>query len=116
LTLRKEKTMHDKPKESDWTTFRAMVPEWRERYLRRCNPELVAILQDESLTPTEQFWNAEKRIGEEEKILRKCLDGHSRARMVEYLMLMYRHQMLTDEDLERFSEELRGWVIRLSEI
>lgn len=41
--------MSDKPKESDWKTFRKLVPELRERYLRQRNAELNAILHDESL-------------------------------------------------------------------
>ena len=108
--------MRDNPKESDWKTFRKMVPELRERYLSRCNPELLAILRDESLTPTEQFWNVEERIGKEVKILRSCLDGHSRSKMVDYMTVMYLQGMLTDDDLQGFTEELRDRVIRLAEI
>lgn len=93
-----------------------MVPGLRERYLKKCNSELIAILQDESHTPTEQFWNAVERINGEQKTLRTCLDGHSRSRMVEYMMLMYRHKMLNDVDLEGFSRDLIERIIRLAEI
>ena len=98
--------MYQKAKESDWKVFRKLVPELRERYLRKRSVELMAILQDEKLTPTEQFWALEERVGKEAAILRKCLDGHSRASMTRYVSLMYRHRMLHDEDLEQFSVEL----------
>jgi len=104
---------HDLPSESDWKMFRSIVPDLRERYLRERNSELSAILRDESLTPTNQFWNVSERIDEIGKILKSCLDGHSRSTMITYLMMMCRHQMLREEDLDGFSEEVRG---RLADI
>ena len=103
--------MYDDPKESDWKTFRKIVPELRERYLRQRNPELIKILEDDDLTPTEAFWTVEERIEKEAKILRKCLDGHSRSKMVRFMRTMYAHQMLTKEDLEPFSEEVRECIL-----
>ncbi len=106
----KKRTMNDKPKESDWKKFRAMVPELRERYLVKCNADLVDLLQDGASTATEGFWAAEKRIGKEAGILRKCLDGHTRSNMRHAMLLMYRNQMLADEVLEHFSGELRQHI------
>ena len=85
-----------------------IVPELRERYLRERNSEISAILRDESSTPTNKFWTASERIEEIGKILRSCLDGHSRSTMMNYLMIMCRHHMLTEEDLDDFSVEVRG--------
>ena len=107
---------NNQPEESDWKKFRALVPELRERYLRGRNAELIAILRNESLTPTEQFWNANERMDEVGTILRSCLDGHKRSTMVNSLMLMYRYQMITDQDLDGFSVEVRERLESLSEI
>jgi hypothetical protein len=107
---------HDLPSETDWKKFRMIVPELRERYLRQRNSELSAILRDESSSPTNQFWTASGRIEEIGKILRSCLDGHSRSTMMNFLMIMYRHQMLTEEDLDGFSEEFRRRLGRHTEI
>lgn len=100
----------DKPKESDWKVFRDIVPELRERYLRGRNAELAALLGDDSLSPTEQFWNVEKRARDIARILRECLDGHSRSKMVSFMKLMHKHDMLTAADLERFSLDLREMI------
>lgn len=97
----------NQPAESDWKKFRAIVPELRERYLRDRNTELAFILKGETLTPTEKFWAASERIEEIGGILRACLDDLRRSNMVHSLKLMYRHQMISDEDLSGFSEELR---------
>jgi polyhydroxyalkanoate synthesis regulator phasin len=99
--------MKDGPKESDWKKFRAMVPDLRERYLEKKNKELAAIFQDEKLTPTEQFWEVEERVREESRILRDCLDGHSRSKMTLFILVMVRRGMLTNEDASIFSDELR---------
>ena len=98
--------MTNQPAESDWKRFRAIVPELRERYLRDRNTELISMLQDEALTPTKKFWTATERMEEIGGILRTCLDDHRRSNMMHSLRLMYRHQMISDEDLSGFSEEL----------
>ena len=101
---------NNQPAESDWKKFRSIVPELRERYLRARNTELIAIFQSESLTPTEKFWTASERMEEIGGILRTCLDDHRRSNMMHSLRLMYHHQMITDEDLNGFSEEVRDRI------
>jgi hypothetical protein len=98
---------NNEPAESDWKMFRSIVPALRERYLRARNTELMAVFQSESLTPTEQFWKVNKRMEEIGGILRTCLDGHRRSQMMHAMRLMHHHQMITDEDLNGFSEEVR---------
>jgi len=106
--------MPDKPLESDWKTFRRRVPQWRERYLDRTNEEIAARLTDETKTPTERFWEAKDAVDEEAKILVDCLDGHSRSNMKLHLLLMYRHGLVMDADLNAFSDALREWVLMAS--
>ena len=95
---------------SDWNAFRRRVPEWRERYLRLKNEELVGLLRDEALTPTERFWQAKERMAEEARVLRACLDGHSKGKVAWYLSLMHGHGMIGNDDLDEFSEGLRATV------
>lgn len=106
--------MGNHPPESDWKIFRKMVPALRERYLGNLHPELIAILRDTSSTPTERFWRVEERVRKEAKILQRCLDGHSRSRMLEYMAAMYHHRMLSIADLQAFTEETRGRVMGLA--
>jgi len=98
--------MQKQPEEADWKRFRAIVPELRERYLRERNIELISILQGESGTPTEKFWTASERMEEIGGILRTCLDDHRRSNMVHTLARMYRHQMISEGDLNGFSEDV----------
>lgn len=111
-----EGTMYKKPLESDWKTFRKRVPEWRERYLRRKNRDIVNRLTAPAKTATEQFWDAKQTLDEEARTLRECLDGHSRSKMQWYLILMYRHGLIHDSDLNELSEEVRDHVLKASKV
>ena len=98
-------------KESDWRTFRDSLVDWRERYLQSTTEAIADLLQENDQSPTERFWKAKERTDETAKILRDCLDGYSRSKMHTHLVLMYRHGLIDDADLERFSDELRDRVL-----
>jgi len=93
--------------ESDWKTFRRIVHEWRERYITRINKKLVHILSHPKETQTETFWDTKKKTDKSAKILRDCLDGHSRSRMTRYIIVMINYGMITLDDLNEFSTELQ---------
>lgn len=94
--------------ESDWKKFSDMVPGLRERYLAARNGRIAAMLTDPGRTETERFWDALELMEREAKVLRKCLDGHSRSKMWLYMLTMIRAGMLTREDLSVFSTELQN--------
>jgi hypothetical protein len=96
--------------ESDWKKFRDMVPMLRERYLAGRNARISAILTDPKKTETDRFWDAMKVMEREAKVLRQCLDGHSRSKMWLYMLTMIRAGMLKKEDVAEFSEELQKEV------
>jgi len=103
------------PTKRDWKTFREMLPDLRERYLAERNKALISILSDEEHTPTEQFWDTFNAMKKEDKILRDCLDGYSKSDMDMHILLMLRHGIMKDEDLEFFSDELRIWVDKVKQ-
>jgi hypothetical protein len=96
--------------ESDWRKFRDMVPLLRERYLAARNRRLSALLTDPTKTETERFWDAVEVMEREARVLRQCLDGHSRSKMGLYILTMIRAGMLTREDMPGFSEDLQKKV------
>jgi hypothetical protein len=101
--------MHE-PRESDWKKFRSMLPVWRERYLAEKNRRIAALLADANKTETDRFWNAERLIGKEARVLQRCLDDIRRSRMWERLAEMRGAGMIRREDLADFSEELQRQV------
>ena len=105
-----------KPKESDWKKFRNSLDKWRERYLQRKNEEIGAILQNHDLSETEKFWDIVEFQKTESNILRNCLDGYSRSRMTLHLALMKKHEMIGQEDIKEFSEELQEFLKNIERI
>lgn len=99
--------MHDKTNEKDWKIFRDMAPELRERYLIDRNKELASILSDDQRSQTERFWDVEERAREIAKVLRVCLDGHTRSKMNFFMITMINHGMMKQDDLTKFSEQMR---------
>src|SRR5690349_2171326 len=93
--------------ESDWRTFRDMVPRLRERYLGDRNVRIAAVLTDKNKSETERFWDAMETMERESRVLRECLDGHSRSKMWLYMLTMIRAGMLTREDISNFSPDLQ---------
>ena len=93
--------------EFDWKTFRKMVPELRERYLKKTNKELRNLLLTPDQTSTERFWNTHEKITKEAKILHRCLGGHSRSRMASFIYIMLDCGLMDLDDLSQFSDELR---------
>ena len=96
--------------ESDWKRFSAMVPRLRERYLAECNARICGLLTDPKKDETDRFWNAMEEMEKEAKVLRRCLDGHSRSKMWLFVISMIGAGMLKKEDLAEFSEELQKQV------
>jgi len=96
--------------ESDWRKFSDMVPKLRERYLAERNARIIRMLTNPEKSETERFWDAMKEMEREAKVLRQCLDGHSRSKMWLYILTMIRVGMLRKEDMEAFSEELQKEV------
>jgi hypothetical protein len=104
------------PKESDWKQFRKIVPHLRERYLKKVNEQVAALLADSERTPTEQFWDVQERIEDEEKIIMDCFDDHRRSTMLISMAVMQRNGVLSDNDLKGFSDELREQMKVLKEL
>ncbi len=101
--------------ESDWKQFRAIVPVLRERYLAERSAGFLRKLTDPKKTETERFWEALQEMEAEAKVLRHCLDGHSRSKMWLFMLSMARSGMLKKDDLVGFSEELRQQVSQVFE-
>ena len=98
------------PAESDWKRFRTIVPLLRERYLAARNVRIAALLADPAKSETERFWAAMEEMENEAKILRHCLDGHSRSKMWLFILSMIRAGMLEKADLAGFTGELQEKV------
>ena len=91
--------------EKDWKTFRAKLPGWQEAYMERLNREYVALLTGAG-DASDRFWALEKRIREDMKSVGVVAEM-SRSKMYQNLLGLLADGVITPDDLEGFTDELR---------
>jgi restriction endonuclease len=69
-----------------------------------------AIFGNKNLSETEKFRDIVDFQKNESKKLRDCLDGLSRSNMIPHMVLMKRYRMISQDDIEEFSEELQKFL------
>ncbi len=93
---------------SDWQLFNKLLPEWQEIYMNRLNQEYKRILDGDD-SATNKFWKLEKRIKADRKSLGVIVEVLKRS-MFQILLQLISEKVITDEDLNGFSEELRDGI------
>ena len=91
-------------KERDWKLFRKKLPLWQEAYMDKLNQEYIRILSGESLA-SEKFWELEKRIRIDKKSVGVVADMR-RSQMYSILVSLLVNEIIREDDLDGFSEEL----------
>ncbi len=99
--------------EADWKLFRTRLPAWQERHMDGLIRE-YAVLLSGSGSASDKFWALEKRIREDQQHV-GVMARMSRSNMYTNLLALLQDDVITLEDLDGFSEELRekmAFVIR----
>ena len=97
---------------SDWKKYCERVPEWQERYMAKLLDRYTKLLKEKDKDPSERFWKLEERIKKDKASpgVRLRLD---KKEVVYDLMAMIRGKVITFEDLEDFSDDLKTTVKEL---
>lgn len=92
----------------DWKLFRELLPGWQEAFMGRLVKEYAAMLNGEGKA-SDKFWDLEERIKKDKRrpgvILRLARDD-----MEWDLMYLILDGVITMDDLDGFSEEVRSRV------
>ena len=96
--------------EADWRVFRSLHPIWIERFCKRVNGELMRALSDESRDAYEQYLAAYKLMHKRDKELGNAFNDFRRSTAVIQLAIIRKLGVITDDELERFSESTRAWL------
>ena len=91
-------------KEQDWKLFREKLPLWQEAYLDRLNQEYIQLLSGDGRA-SEKFWELGKRIHMDQKSVGVVADVR-RSQMHSNLLSLLVNEVIREEDLDGFSEEL----------
>lgn len=93
---------------NDWKLFRTKIAQWQENYMDRLNKEYIELLSSEA-TASEKFWKLEERIKRDRKHPGVIIQMR-KSEMVFDIVFLIRDGVITIEDLDGFSEELKEHV------
>lgn len=92
-------------KESDWKLFKKLIPIWQERYMTKLNKEYIGILiQDKEASTI--FWELNDRIKKDRYNPGVAIEM-SRSLLVENLISLIKHNVITLDELNDFSVETK---------
>ena len=91
--------------EEDWKLFRSKIAIWQENYIDKLNKSYTEILNSDS-NPSEKFWKLEKRINNDKKHPGVVIQM-KRSTMIYNMAILLRDGVITKDDLDEFSDELR---------
>lgn len=91
-------------KEQDWKLFRRKLTLWQEAYMDGLNQEYIRLLSGEG-DASEKFWELEKRLRRDKKSVGVVADMR-RSQMYSNLVSLLLDDVIREDDLDGFSEEL----------
>lgn len=95
-------------KELDWKLFRKKLPLWQEAYMYKLNQEYIQLLSGGGLA-SDKFWELEKRIRKDKRSIGVVADMR-RSQLYSNLLSLPVNEIIREEDLDGFSEELTETV------
>jgi len=92
----------------DWMLFKDKIAYWQESYMDRLNKEYIELLSEDA-NPSEKFWMLDKRIKEDRKNTGVRLEM-SRSNLINNIISLISDGVISFENLEEFSDELKETV------
>ena len=92
--------------EKDWKLYREKLPEWQEAYMERLIKEYAELLNSDKAA-SEKFWALDKRIRADRQSLGVRVNEESRSKLQNILTGLIIEHVISVDDLQDFSEELR---------
>lgn len=93
--------------EKDWKLYREKLPEWQEAYMERLIKEYVELLNSDKKAASEKFWALDKRIRADRQSLGVRVIEERRSKLQNILTGLIIEHVISVDDLQDFSEELR---------
>ena len=95
----------------DWALLRKRVPGWQEAYMDKLNHSYIDMLSGDG-KPSDKFWELRRRIRDDKRSIGVVIDMR-RSMMHDNLCRLLFEGVITEADLEGFSDELRESVLRV---
>lgn len=95
----------------DWKLYREKLPVWQEAYMEKLIASYVKYLESDELAST-KFWELEKKIKRDRKNPGVLIEVKKQDMPIDLIRLIH-EGVITVDDLEGFSKELKEVVIFL---
>ncbi len=93
----------------DWKVYCKKLAQWQERYIEVLIEEYGKIINDGTQLASDKFWQLEKRIRKDRKHPGVVIEVR-RSDAILNIVYFYRAGMISEADLEGFSEDLQDIV------
>ena len=93
---------------SDWKLFRSRIGGWQENYMERLVKEYIQLLNSPE-NASDKFWKLEERIKKDRKHPGVILEMR-KSDMLYDIVALINHGVITEEDLDGFSDDLKERV------
>jgi len=97
--------MIEQIKESDWKVFKELNPLALDRYCKRVLNEVNGIINENDVGVHDRYLKMYKVVHERDKRMGEIFDHFSRSKAFIDLVVYYRENLISDEELSRLSEE-----------
>ena len=92
----------------DWALFRSKIGSWQEAYMGRLCDEYIELLSGDG-DPSEKFWQLDKRIRSDKRNPGVRIEMN-RTNFICNIITLINNDVISIEDLEDFSDELKETV------
>src|SRR5579871_1033674 len=94
-------------KESDWKIFRSLCEPALERYCQRVLEDVRLVADERDTTYHQRYIRLWELLRRRDKVLAFTFDAPRRSQALLQLMKMISEDLLTDDEIKRFSQETR---------
>lgn len=101
-------------KEADWKQFRELRPLALERLCQRILQTLANLSADADKTYHQRYLEIYQYIREQDREIALGFNHGSRKEAFDQLLFFHSRSLVTDEELTRFSPDLRGTIIDIA--
>jgi hypothetical protein len=101
--------------ESDWKKIRDLKPVLLDRLCQRILQEVAVQATEPSKTSHERYLAVYRLIHDRDRDIAEIFNGLSRSNAMMCILNAHRHGLMTDDELGRFSEDIRAEAHRFFE-
>lgn len=102
--------------EADWKTFRELREVALDRYCRDVLEDVQEVASERALTHHQRFLRVYDLLRDRDRALAHAFDDVRRSRIIEQLSAIQALGLLTEEEVNRFSREVREALQRVAAI